>query len=528
MKKLMSVFALVVVMSMVLAACGAPATPTAAPVAQPTEAPAATAVPATEAPTVPAAPAATLKVWGDDTRTSILKDLAAPLLAKYNVALDVQDMGKLQDIRSQVILAVPAGQGPDIYVCVHDWLGGLVTSGLVAPIDVSAIKDKFVPSTLDAYTYTDGKLYGFPIATENLGFFYNTDLVKDPPKTWEDVLKIGKELKDAGKVDYAIAINGDPLYNALPIETAFGGYVFGKTDKGAWNPQDVGLDSAGEIKAVQFMAEAAKQGLMANSFDLESSYSMFETGKIPFLMTGPWALDRIRASKVPYAVAPFFPDNGAPFSGVQGLCVNPFSKNQLLAQTFLTEFVATDDTMQKLADAQVRPSSFKSVLDKMSDPDLKAMGQAGVNAVPMPNIPEMGSVWTAGNNGISLAVTGKETPDQAMKDAATQVRNLISGAYNGMVNLPGSYQDKVGCGAQWDPACQKTAMEKGSDGKYTLTVKLPKGDYEFKVAMDGSWTTSYGSDGTGSGGNYPLKLAADSTVTFTYDPATHMVTFTTK
>jgi maltose-binding protein MalE len=528
MKKLMSLLAFIVVMSMVLAACGAPATPTAAPAAPATEVPAATAVPATEAPTAPPAPAATLKIWGDDTRTPLLKDLAAPLLQKYNVALDVQDMGKLQDMRSQVILAVPAGQGPDIYVCVHDWLGGLVTSGLVAPMDVSAIKDKFVPSALDAFTYTDGKLYGLPYATENIGFFYNTDLVKDPPKTWADVIKIGKELKDAGKVQYAFAVPTGPLYNALPIQTAMGGYIFGKTDTGAWNPQDVGLDSAGEIKAVQFLADAAKQGLMPDTFDYETAHSLFETGKIPFLMAGPWALDRIRASKVPYAVAPFFPDNGAPFTGVQGFCVNPFSKNQLLAQTFLTEFVATDDFMQKLADAGLRPSAFKSVLDKMTDPDLKAMGQAGVNAMPMPNIPEMGSVWTAADNGITLAVTGKETSEQAMKDAATQIRNLISGAYNGMVNLPGSYQAKVGCDADWNPACQQTAMKKGDDGKYTLTIKIPKGDYEFKVAMDGSWTTSYGVDGTSSGGNYPLKLAADSTVTFTYDPASHMVTFTTQ
>jgi hypothetical protein len=92
-----------------------------------------------------------------------------------------------------------------------------------------------------------------------------------------------------------------------------------------------------------------------------------------------------------------------------------------------------------------------------------------------------------------------------------------------MVNLPGSYQDKVGCGAQWDPACQNTAMKKGDDGKYTLTIKLPKGDYEYKVALDGAWTTSYGSDGTGSGGNYKLSVPADGTVTFTYDPTTHMV-----
>ena len=79
-----------------------------------------------------------------------------------------------------------------------------------------------------------------------------------------------------------------------------------------------------------------------------------------------------------------------------------------------------------------------------------------------------------------------------MKDAANQVRALIQGALAGMVNLPGSFQDKAGCGGQWDPACESTAMKKGDDGLYTLTIKLPAGEYEFKVAMDGSWTVNYG------------------------------------
>jgi hypothetical protein len=253
---------------------------------------------------------------------------------------------------------------------------------------------------------------------------------------------------------------------------------------------------------------------------------MFETGQIPFLMTGPWALDRIRASGVPYAIAPFFPDDGIPFSGVQGFVVNPFSENQLLAQAFLTEFVATDEFMQKIYETGLRPSAFKSVQATTDDPDLKAMGEAGVNAMPMPNIPEMGSVWSAANNGIALAVTGEQTPEQAMKDAAAQVRTLIAGALVGMVNLPGSYQKLSGCGGDWDPACPATAMEKGDDGLYRLTVQVPAGDYEFKVAMNGDWTLNYGSDGAENGPNYTLTLDAEKTVTFVYDPATHLVTTT--
>lgn len=520
--KLFVLLSIALVASLALGACGG---------AEPTEV-VATEPPvvATEPPVVE--PAGTLKIWADDTRTPILQELADDFLAAYNVELVVEDLGIVSDIRSQAIIAIPAGEGPDIYIGVHDWLGALIESGLVAPIDLGDKAAEFVPSSVEAFTYTDGLLYGMPYATENLGLFYNTDLVTEVPTTWDGILALARTLKTDGKITYAIAIDGDALYNSLPIPTAFGGYVFGKTETGAWDATDVGLDSPGEIAGVEWMRAAVDEGLIPVPFDRDAAKAMFEAGEIPFLMTGPWALEEIRASGVPYAIAPFFPEGtagaGVPFSGVQGFFVNPYSENVLLAQAFLTEYVATEEVMQVLYETGNRASAFLSVLATTADADLKAMGEAGKNAIPMPAIPEMGSVWTAANNGISLSMTGDLTVAEYMTDAAAQIDALIGGAFAGKISLPGDYQKQAGCGADWDPACLKTVFELGDDGLYRLTVALPAGTYHFKVALDGAWTTAYGSDGTTSGSDYTYELAADATVTFTYDDTTHLVTITTE
>ncbi len=513
--KLWTAMLLSVLVVTTLVGCAPAATPTAAP-ALPTTAPAPTQA-AVE-------PSATLRIWADDTRTPILQGLADQFLADYNVQLVVEDLGIVQDIRAQVLIAVPAGEGPDIYIGVHDWLGALVESGLAAPLDLGAKADSFVPAALDAFTYTDGKLYGVPYATENMGFFYNTDLVAEPPTTWDQVLEIGRALKAEGKVDYAIAIAGDPGYNSFPMQSAFGGYIFGKDANGALNPNDIGLGSEAEIAGVSWMRDAVVEGLMPETTDQETNYALFETGKIPFIMTGPWRLENIRASGVPYAIANSFPDNAAPLLGVQGFIVNPLSENVLLAQTFLTEYIATDAVMKTLYETGNRPSAFKSVLEITEDADLKAMGLAGTNAVPMPNIPEMGSVWGAWNAGITIAITGQETPEKAMTDATQQIKDLIVGALKGMVNLPGSYQNQAGCGAAWDPACAATAMTKGDDGMYRITIEMPAGDWEYKVALDGSWDVNYGSDGALAGPNYTISVAAAGPVNFVYNAETHLVT----
>ncbi len=52
---------------------------------------------------------------------------------------------------------------------------------------------------------------------------------------------------------------------------------------------------------------------------------------------------------------------------------------------------------------------------------------------------------------------------------------------------------------------------------------LTAGDYEVKVALDGTWTTNYGVDGVADGENYKFTLAADGPVEFTYDPATKLL-----
>ncbi|MFH1446211.1 MAG: extracellular solute-binding protein [Chloroflexota bacterium] len=516
MKKKFSLITILVIVSLMLGAC-AKATPTVAPTEPP--------VVETEPVVVETEPVveetlATVTVWVDDTRSTILAELAEEFKAAYGVELVVEEVASLRD---QFIIAAPAGEGPDITIIPHDQAGQMIASGLLAPIDLGDKAADFVPISLTAFTF-DGQLYGMPYATENLGFFYNTELVPVPPTTWQEVHDMGKALMDEGNATYGFTLSGT-TYDAFPLMTAKGGYIFGLDENGNWNPKDVGVGGEGMIAAGTLMKEWVDEGFISNNTDWDTAHTLFETSEVPFIMAGPWALDRIRLSGVPYAITNF-PDGGQPFLGVQGFVVNAMSENQLLAQAFLTEFVATDEVMQKLYEVGQRASAFTPVLDATDDADLAAMGAAGAEASLMPAIPEMGSVWSAWGDAISLILQGELTPAEALANAQAQIEGLIAGALAGMVNVPGSYQVAVGCPGDWQPDCEATALVLGADGLYTATHALPAGDYEFKVALDGSWAVNYGVDGALDGDNYPLSLAADSNVTFSYDPETHILTIT--
>ena len=528
MKKGFTLIAVFLIASLLLGACAqATETPTQAPTEATTEAP--TQEP-TQAPTeaTTAAPAGKLVVWADDTRAPILDTLKEDFLAQTGVQLEVVLKSSLRD---DFQLYAPVGEGPDILFGIpHDQVATMVANGLIAPVDLGDKAKDFVPSTLDACTY-DGVLYCMPYATENLAFFYNTDLVQTPPKTWDEVVTMGEALKAEGKVDYIMSVTGT-TYDIYPLDTAFGGYIFGKDANGKWNDQDLGIDSPGMIAATQWLADNVKKGNLPTDWDWANNHALFETGKTPFIMAGPWALDRIRESGVHYAITNF-PSGpageGYPFSGVQTVLINAQSSNKLLAEAFLTDYVATDSIMTALYEKGQRPSAYIPVRDKMSDPDLVAMDKAGTNATPMPAIPAMGSVWTNWDSAVVLARDGKMDPEAALKDAATKIRALIANPLTGMVNVPGSYQAQAGCAADWAPDCAVTAMKKGDDGMWHAgPFNLKTGDYEVKVALDGSWTTNYGVDGKQDGDNYKFSLTADGTVEFMYDETTHLLEITVK
>ncbi len=529
------VLSILVLLAMVLAACAPAAAPTEAPAAEPAqpeapvEEPVATEAPveepvATEAPAeptaepAPAEAAGSLRIWADDTRAPILEDMAADVLATYGVELVVELKSAIRD---DFQVAAPLGEGPDLIAIAHDQAGALVSNGLLAPVDLGDKAADFAPKSLEACTF-DGVLYCMPYATENLAFFYNTDLVETPPTTWEEVVSMGEALKADGKVTYIMAVTGT-TYDIYPLFTSFGGYIFGKDDAGNWDPQDLGLDNEGMIAATQWLVDNVNNENLPKDWDWANNHALFETGEAPFIMAGPWALNRIRESGIPYAITNF-PSDGYPFAGTQGFFINARSENVLLAQAFLSEFIANVDTQLKLYEVGQRPPAYLPALEQVEDEDLKAMAEAGVNSAMMPAIPAMGSVWGSWNDSVVLARDGKQSAEAALKDAGTKIRALIANPLTGMVNVPGSYQAQAGCSGDWQPECAATAMTLGDDGLYRSgPFNLTAGDYEVKVALDGAWTTNYGVDGVADGDNYKFTLAADGTVEFVYDPATKLL-----
>ncbi|WP_346010070.1 alpha-amylase family glycosyl hydrolase [Arthrobacter sp. Alg241-R88] len=91
------------------------------------------------------------------------------------------------------------------------------------------------------------------------------------------------------------------------------------------------------------------------------------------------------------------------------------------------------------------------------------------------------------------------------------------------VTVAGSMNQLIGCTEPWQPSCAQAMLKLDpADKIWRLTADLPKGQYEYKAALNGTWDVSYGAGGSADGGNIVLDHPGGK-VTFRYDNSTHVM-----
>lgn len=354
---------------------------------------------------------AELVVWTDEERADAIAAAAEQFEADTGATVTLVQKN-FEDLRADFIAQVPTGEGPDITVGAHDWLGALVTAGVVDTVDLGDSEGDFEQVALDAMTY-DGQLYALPYSLESVALVQNVDLVGDEaPETWEDLIQMAT---DAG-FDRPIAINtagetGD-AYTMYGLQTSFDAPVFVQDDSGSYTTE-VGMGGDAGTAFAEWLGEngSSGTGVISTTIDYDINNELFDSGEVPFTIQGPWAMsafesvESIAVNPIPSAGG----ETAAPFVGVQGFYISAQSENALLAQEFLVNYLATAEAQQALYDADPRIPAFTAVAEQVAeDPIIDGFLASSQNGVPMPSIPEMGSVWDLWNAAEVQIINGAD------------------------------------------------------------------------------------------------------------------------
>ncbi|WP_288785594.1 extracellular solute-binding protein [uncultured Microbacterium sp.] len=355
-----------------------------------------------------------LTVWVDADRSRALEDVAKTFEQDKGVKVNlvVKDYGKIRD---EFTAQVPTGKGPDITIGGHDWIGAFVKDGIVAPVELGDKSADFEKIAMEAVSY-DGKTYGLPYAIENIAILRNTALADSTPATFDEMIAKGR----AAGTEYPFVVGLDPQaadpYHLYPFQTSFGNSVFARNADGSYDPSQLTIgDEAGQQFAGWLTAQGDTGTKVLNlNLSGDLAKEAFNAGKSPYFLTGPWNVADAQSAGVDVSVDAIPSAGGSaaqPFAGVQAFFLSAKSTNPIVANEFLVNYIATDDVQTKLFEAGGRPPALTESFEAaQSDPIVGGFATVGANAVPMPSIPEMGSVWDDWGKTEAALIKGSADP----------------------------------------------------------------------------------------------------------------------
>lgn len=333
-----------------------------------------------------------LTVWVDANREAAFKKAAEAY--KNATGNDVELVVKDNDqMRTEFSTQVPTGQGPDIAFGANDWIGEFVNNGLVAPVELGDKAGDFSEGSVAAFTF-DGQVYGVPYAVENLAIIRNADLVDATPATFDEMIEKGK----AAGTEYPFVIQvgdeGDP-YTMYPFQSSFTGPVFEQKADGSYT-SNLSIGGAEGEAFAKWLQEKGNEGVISPSISYDVAVDAFKNGKSPYILGGPWMLADFEGMNIAVDPIPSAgPNKGVPFLGVQGGFISAKSENALLANDFLVNYVGSQEVQDELFTIGNRLPALTASADKAAaDPLMAGFKAASEGGFPMPNIPEMGAVWT--------------------------------------------------------------------------------------------------------------------------------------
>lgn len=385
--KLSVLFGLLLIASLVLAACGSPAPTEEAPAAT-EEAPAATEEAPAATEEAPAAEPVEVTFWHAYGTGSAEEAALTKVLEQAAVDLPQYKINVLQvpfsDIYNKYRTDVAAGGGPDMFIAPNDSLGDDARAGLIADItDLAAGKlGDYSQLAIDGMSL-DGKLYGIPETVKAVLFWYNKELLPTPPATTDEL----KALMESGQ--YVAFSYG--CYHHYGFFEAFGGQIFDDSWKVV---ADQGTGVTDAVTYLNDLYQISKEnGWSKNDSD---GLAPFSEGQAVAITNGNWAMgDYFKAlgDKLGVAPLPAGPAGpAAPMLGVDGFYFNPNSTNQeaaLEVALYLTNASSQEIMMNEAGHAPA--NTTVEVTNPLVQATLDAFDQG---ATIRPQVPELGKYWS--------------------------------------------------------------------------------------------------------------------------------------
>ncbi|HYJ66594.1 MAG TPA: ABC transporter substrate-binding protein [Nocardioidaceae bacterium] len=308
------------------------------------------------------------------------------------------------------------------------WTGEYSQNGWLESLE--DVRDQIEPEVLEGAFNSaqwDGELWAAPFNT-NAGFlYYRTDLVDQPPETWDELCQIAEQVGQqediGGLIGQGFKYEGF-VVNWLEYYWSAGGELYNEDNS------EVLFDTDLATQTTEFMQNAMDDGCFAPGFNTateEEGRAAFQSGKAVFMRNWPYAYQLIQDEGVPQvaknfdiAPLPTFTGEGT-ISALGGFnnAVSAYSSNKDAAKEFVV-WAATDPEVQKmLATVASVPPVLTSVYDELqNEPDMALLSEVLPDAKPRPPAPTWNTISVEMQDALFPAYNGDADPAEASDTVA--------------------------------------------------------------------------------------------------------------
>ena len=332
------------------------------------------------------------------------------------------------EMKKRVSIGVASNALPDILIGDTTDHSAYISMGVYDDITDELSKweevKSYYPSVLKG-VMKDEKYYGLPFASNDLALFYNKDILAkyglEPPKTWEDVIKIADAVKKDGIYGLGMAgiNNEEGTFSMIPWLYSAGG---------SWE----NIDSPESKEAFQFLKTLVDNGGMSKeviNLGLGDIQKQFSAGRLALMVNGPWQVPEFKKNNpnLNWGVT-LIPAKkmSASVIGGESIGIVKGSKVRGEALVFL-KYIIQKDVMTSYIDKTGYVPARKDVAEEAvfkNDPIkmvfIKQIETAEVRG-PHPKWPEISRAIINAEQSI---LTGQKSVDEALKIAAAEIKSI--------------------------------------------------------------------------------------------------------
>ena len=326
---------------------------------------------------------------------------------------------------------------PDVLQLDVVWTAEFAAAGWLLPLDrfTPDTGDFFAPA-LDASRWR-GTLYALPWFIDVGLLYWRTDLADGPPQSLDALDRAARRSLESASTRFGLVWAGARYEGLITVFLeyleAFGGGILSADGR-------VIVDEAAAIEALTRMCRDVRVGGIvppsALNWREEEVRLAFQNGNAAFMRNWPYAwtlLQDTRESRVAgrVGVAPM-PGMNRPTAALGGaqLAVNAHSAHPDLAFALISFLTAPEQMIERArlaAQLPARRSLYETseLADALPIP-IPPIREAIEGAVPRPVTPVYSELSETLQVHLHRALTGQQSPEEALSQAANEIRRLLS------------------------------------------------------------------------------------------------------